>query len=82
MGLSQAIDDIIDIMEGTVTIRINTQNDVVQVFMDVRGKHRWHRVDTSNGQVVAESGQGYMNQEYAWAAAVAYNPGVTVEHGE
>lgn len=63
-------------------ININTDNDVVHVFMDVRGKHRWHRIDTNNGMVVAESGQGYGSQDYAWAAAVAYNPGVPVEHGE
>lgn len=63
-------------------IKINTENDVVYVFMDAHGKHRWHRVDTANGSVVTESGQGYSTQDYAWASAVAYNPGITVEHGE
>lgn len=65
-----------------MTIRINTDNDVVYVFQAADGTHRWHRVDTGNGQVVVQGGHPYNNQEYAWAAAVAYNPGVTVEHGE
>lgn len=63
-------------------ISINTENDIVYVFQAHDGSWRWHRVDTNNGQVVVQGGHPYNSQDYAWAAAVAYNPGLIVEHGE
>lgn len=54
------------------------ENDEVVVFRDQSGRRewRWHRVDTGNGQIVAISGQGYVDRSYAAAAAAVYCPGI------
>jgi uncharacterized protein YegP (UPF0339 family) len=57
---------------------INTDNDKVQVYEDAVGEYRWRRVDTGNGKIVATSGEGYTDLDYALAAALAYNYGVVV----
>jgi hypothetical protein len=57
---------------------INTENDRVLVY-EAEDGWRWHRIDTKNGLVVSEGGQGYENQAYCLEAAGAYNPGIKPE---
>lgn len=49
--------------------------DVVTVYKDHANEWRWHRV-APNGDVISESGEGYVNKQEAWDAATEVN-GVT-----
>lgn len=49
----------------------------VEVYRDDAGEFRWRRL-AGNGEPVSESGEGYVNHEWAVAQAAALNEGVTV----
>lgn len=52
---------------------INPANDHVVVYRDAAQEWRWRRCD-ANGEIVAESGEGYDDRAYALEAAATYNP--------
>ena len=57
--------------------QIDTSNDAVRVYRDASGGWRWHRFDLSNGRILSSgAGDGYVDQDYAEAAARAYNADV------
>lgn len=57
---------------------MNPDNDRVEVYKDPVGEWRWRRIDTGNGQNVANSGEGYEHREYAAESAAELNPGAPV----
>lgn len=57
---------------------MNAANDQVEVW-EAKDGWRWRRVDTDNGNIVSESGEGYVDRSYALEAAVELNPGIPCE---
>lgn len=49
----------------------------VEVYRDAAGEFRWRRI-AGNGEPVSESGEGYVNHEWALGQAEALNDGVEV----
>jgi uncharacterized protein len=53
----------------------------VQVYRDSRGEWRWRRLH-ENGNVVADSGEGYVNYEDCFEMASLVNVGINVVQAE
>lgn len=51
--------------------------DFVEVVQDAAGEWRWHR-KSGNGEIVADSGEGYANPQYAIKMASRINLGVEI----
>lgn len=51
--------------------------DYVEVFADDSGEYRWHR-KAGNGEVIADSGEGYGDGQYAVKMASRINMGVEI----
>ena len=51
-------------------------NDTVAIYRSEDG-WRWHR-RASNGEIVSESGEGYVDQNHARYMAESRNPGIAV----
>lgn len=52
-----------------------TRPDRIAFYVDAAGLVRWHRRDGGNGEITAESGQGYTNENFAAAMADEVNGG-------
>jgi uncharacterized protein YegP (UPF0339 family) len=52
-------------------------SDHVETYKDEAGEHRWHRV-AANGNIVADSGEGYVNKADMLRMAERINPGIPI----
>lgn len=60
---------------ATPAERVST--DFVEVFKDDAGEYRWHR-KAGNGEILSDSGEGYVDGHYAVKVASRLNMGVEI----
>lgn len=53
----------------------------VELYEDAKGEHRWRAKDT-NGRIVADSGEGYVNRSFASEAAHDLFPDAVFEEAD
>lgn len=53
----------------------------VELYRDDAGEHRW-RLVAANGEIIADSGEGYVNRDDCLEMAERINPGIEIEEDE
>lgn len=53
----------------------------VELYRDDAGEHRW-RLVAANGEIIADSGEGYVNRGDCLEMAERINPGIEIEEDE